>query len=369
MEDDAAPLLDDPSLGDPHHGDHRARRVGLIVLFVVFLLLVGGVVAANSYYQGCRRAPEADGRTVAFEVPEGASGEVVLERLHAEGLVPCDGVIGNLLLRGTGRAGEIRAGNHELAVGMDLDEIMDVLTAPPPEVRTITLTVPEGLRVESPVEGRDDIAARVADQLGLSAERFRTLAQSGKYGLEPYVEAGQSLEGFLFPKTYEFVRKGLDEETVLEGMLEQFRIEAEALDLVRRAETLGLTPYELVVVASMIEKEYGVADDGPLIAGVIDNRLELGMTLGIDATLLYDDPTPDGSLSSADLEFDSPYNTRMHGGLPPTPIASPGAAALGWALDPADTEFLYYVLCSDEGAHRFSRTYDEHLRYVDECLG
>jgi UPF0755 protein len=102
---------------------------------------------------------------------------------------------------------------------------------------------------------------------------------------------------------------------------------------------------------------------------VIHNRLELGMTLGIDATLLYDDPTPDGELSTADIETDSPYNTRINGGLTPTPIASPGAKALAWALDPAETDFLYYVLCGDDGSHRFAETYDEHLRNVDECLG
>jgi UPF0755 protein len=119
----------------------------------------------------------------------------------------------------------------------------------------------------------------------------------------------------------------------------------------------------------MIEKEYRVDEDGALISGVIHNRLRIGMTLGIDATLLYDDPTPDGQLSSADLEADTPYNTRLHAGLPPTPIASPGAKALEWALAPAETEFLYYVLCSDDGAHRFAVTYEEHLRNVDACLG
>jgi UPF0755 protein len=112
-----------------------------------------------------------------------------------------------------------------------------------------------------------------------------------------------------------------------------------------------------------------VAKDRPLIAGVIYNRLELGMALGIDATLLYDDPTPDGELSSSDLESNSPYNTRVHAGLPPTPIASPGAAALEAALRPAETDFLYYVLCSPDGAHRFALTLAEHNRNVDECLG
>jgi UPF0755 protein len=349
--------------------ERRRRRITLVVVLVLFVLLVGGVAAAVDYYRGCREAPPGDGRRVTFEVAEGTSGEQVLDELYREGLVSCDGFVGNLLLRGTGKASQIRAGSHELIVGMNLDEILDVLTAPPPTVRTVTATFPEGLRIATPVPDRSDISGEVEAQLGLSAERFTVLTESGRFGLEPYVEAGEPLEGFLFPKRYEFRKRGLDERTVLQAMLEQFRTEAEALELVDRAEALDLTPYEVVVLASMIEKEYRVDEDGALISGVIHNRLRIGMTLGIDATLLYEDPTPDGQLSSADLEADTPYNTRLHAGLPPTPIASPGGKALEWALAPAETEFLYYVLCSDDGAHRFAVTYEEHLRNVDACLG
>ena len=115
---------------------------------------------------------------------------------------------------------------------------------------------------------------------------------------------------------------------VAKKLLEQFGKEAEALPFDRTKE-LGVTPYELVTIASMIEEEARVDRDRRLIAGVIYNRLKMGMALGIDATLLYDDPTPDGELSSSDLAFDSPYNTRINPGLPPTPIASPGANRSG----------------------------------------
>jgi UPF0755 protein len=351
------------------HDRHRPRRVALLVVTVLFLGLLVAVGAAASYYNDCRSSPEGREGTVAFEVAEGASGDDVVTALHERGLVNCDGFVGSLLLRGTGKAADIRAGSYELRVGMSLDEILTVLTTPPPKIPTVEMTVVEGLRIDTPVQGREDIASVVEDQLGLSATKFTALAESGRFSLPPYVEEGDSLEGFLFPKTYEFPKKELDERLVLETMLEQFRIEAEELDVVRRAKELGLTPYEVVVLASMIEKEYGVDEDGPLISGVIHNRLDEGMTLGIDATLLYDDPTPDGELSTADIETDTPYNTRINGGLTPTPIASPGAKALAWALDPAETDFLYYVLCSDDGAHRFAVTYDEHLRNVDECLG
>jgi UPF0755 protein len=254
---------------------------------------------------------------------------------------------------------------------MSLDEILGVLTTPPPPAKTVELAIAEGLQIDSHVPDKEDIANAVADQLGLSERRFLRLVESGRYSLPPYLEAGQSLEGFLFPAIYELRTKGLTEEAVIEAMLARFDQEAEAVDLVGGAERLGLTPYEVVTLASMIEKEYQVKSEGPLISGVIHNRLRMGMPLGIDATLLYQDA--DGELTTSDLETDSPYNTRIRVGLPPTPIASPGGRdnALAWALHPEETDFLYYVLCPSEGdgVHRFAETYQEHLQNVEECLG
>jgi UPF0755 protein len=187
--------------------------------------------------------------------------------------------------------------------------------------------------------------------------------------LRPYLPKGAaSLEGFLFPKTYEFVRQGLDERTVLQSMLDQFRTEVRDLPW-DAADDLGLSSYEVVIVASMIEREAKVDDERALIAGVIYNRLAQGWTLGIDATLLYDDPSPDGELSTVDIETDTPYNTRINAGLPPTPIANPGLASIRAALQPRSTDFMFYVLCADDGSHRFSETLAEHEANVDACLG
>jgi UPF0755 protein len=167
------------------------------------------------------------------------------------------------------------------------------------------------------------------------------------------------------------VKKGIDAKIVITRMLDEFDAEAKDLDLAAGSKQLGLTPYEVVIVASMIEREAQVDSDRALIAGVIYNRLNAGQTLGIDATLLYDDPTPDGKLSTTDLASDSPYNTRTFAGLPPTPIASPGRASLEAALHPAQTDFFYYVLCPPDGrgVHRFAVTYAEHLANVRACLG
>ena len=352
--------------------DRRGRRVKLVVVLVLFFLVAGTVYAALAKYQGCREAPHPDGTTVSFQVPAGASGQDVVAQLQARGLIRCGGFVGNLLLRSTGKAGQIRAGTYQLAVGMSLDDIIGVLTSPPPKVPTDRVTIPEGLRIASTFRGERSISSVVADQTGLSAKGFARLAESGRYSLAPYLPSGAATpEGFLFPDTYQFAKKGLTSDAVIQRMLDQFRTVAEQIDLSGGAQALGLTPYQVVIVASMIEREAQVEGDRAKIASVIYNRLARGMTLGIDATLLYDDPTPDGRLTTPDLQTDTPYNTRINAGLPPTPIANPGQASLEAALHPAKTDYLFYVLCppDGQGVHRFATTLHQHNINVRECLG
>jgi UPF0755 protein len=235
---------------------------------------------------------------------------------------------------------------------MTPDEAFRVLTTPPEPVPTLRLTIPEGYRLTQ-------IADRVEEELGIPAKRFLKATEDGDWSLPPYLpKDAPSIEGFLFPETY-FVREDADADGVIRELLDQFGTEAETLPWAN-AQELGVTPYEVVTIASMIEREAALDRERPIIAGVIYNRLKIGMNLGIDATLLYDDPTPDGQLSFSDLEYDSPYNTRLNPGLPPTPIASPGRASLEAALNPADTPYLFYVLCGEDGHHAFGKTAAEH---------
>ncbi|MDP9184795.1 MAG: endolytic transglycosylase MltG [Actinomycetota bacterium] len=355
---------------DPHT-DRRRRRVALIALLVALCVIAVGVAFADASYQRCKQPPSADGRTVSLTVPEGASGEDVVASLASQGLINCGGFIGDLLLRSSGMADAIRAGSYDIPVGTSFDEILTIVTAAPTEVPTLRLTVPEGLRITSTYPNERSISTVVEEQTGVKAADFSRLAESGKLVLPPYLPNGQGAEGFLFPDTYEFVKKGIDARTIAHKMLEEFDTQARDMDLVAGAKALGLTPYEVVIVASMIEREAQVDDERALIAGVIYNRLNTGQSLGIDATLLYNDPTPDGKLSSSDLASTSPYNTRLTVGLPPTPIASPGRPSLEAALHPETTDYLYYVLCPPDGkgVHRFAITYAEHLANVRECLG
>jgi UPF0755 protein len=337
----------------PQTGRHRARRPhwGLRISLVLLLLIAGSGFAAIRYYDWCQEA-SGPKRPVTFEVAEGTSGSEIVDALAEREVVRC-ALVSKWLLRQGDHEGDFRAGSFELTTNMTPEKAFEVLTAPLKAVPVVRLTIPEGYRLTQ-------IAERVAEDVGIPERRFLAALEEGGYALEPYLPPdAESIEGFLFPETYQFAKRGTTPDDVIRRLLDQFATEAEAFDW-SAGEGLGVTPYEVVIVASMIEKEAALDEERALIAGVIYNRLGLDMPLGIDATLLYADPTPDGQLSFSDLETDTPYNTRIRVGLPPTPIASPGRASLAAALAPEDTEFLYYVLCGEDGHHEFGRSLEEH---------
>ena len=341
--------------------DKPSRTV--LILVLAFIVLVGGIAfGVVQKYRWCKGAGDVH-TPVTYTVKDGATGEQVVDDLAALDVLRCGGVFGQVLLHGNDKGSEMLAGTYHLQTGMTLDEVLTVLTTPPPKVPTVTITIPEGYTLS-------DMAASVHQDIGLSAGGFLRITKGGDLTLPPYLPKGKpSAEGFLFPDTYQFVKKGLTPRDVVTKMLGQFGTEAQKIGLRSGAAALGYSPYQVVTIASMIEKEAKIEKDRPLIAAVIYNRLKAGMTLGIDATLLYDDPTPDGQLSSSDLKSHSPYNTRLHAGLPPTPIASPGLASLEAALHPANVDYLYYVLCGADGHHKFSSTYSQFLIDKASCLG
>jgi UPF0755 protein len=340
--------------------DGRPRRGLLVVALVAFLLIVGGVVAVGGYYSRCKGA-SGPKNPVAYTVKPGTPGEEVVSQLRDLGVVRCAGIVGRILLRGTGQADQIRAGSYTLTTNMTLDAAIAVLSTPPPIVPTVRLTIPEGYRLTQ-------IADRVRELLGIAPSRFLAAAQDKALSLDPYLPSGKGTEGFLFPETYRFAKTGTSATDIVQRLLAQFDTEAKTLDWAN-AKNLGVSDYEVVVIASLIEREARVPSDRAKIAAVIYNRLAAGMPLGIDATIGYIDPDPSNGLTVSDFAIDSPYNTRLNTGLPPTPIASPGIASLTAALSPADVPYLYYVLCGTDGHHKFSVTYNQFLADKASCLG
>jgi UPF0755 protein len=179
-------------------------------------------------------------------------------------------------------------------------------------------------------------------------------------------DAIKSTEGFLFPKQYEF-EKGTTAEEMVTRLLEQYLLETEDLDIEGAKNKLNLTEYELVTTASLIERESANAEERPIIASVIYNRIRQGTPLQIDATIQYARGKPKEELSLDDLEIKSPYNTYKNSGPPPGPIASPSRESIQAAIEPKETDFLYYVITADGGEHYFTNDYDDFLRAKAEA--
>lgn len=326
------------------------------MLFLVLVLLLAGAFGFYLWATGS----SGPAQPVTVDIPQGATVSEMGRTLQEAGVIRSSFMFG-LTVRLQGIGGDLRAGTYEMQTNMGLSQALDVLQAGPPPVELpLSVTVPEGLRIEQ-------VAEVVADELGVGRRAFIKAAESDGLTIDPYLPEGtETVEGFLFPKTYDFP-EGVRAGRVVRRMLDQFEKEVQALDW-ERAEQFGLEPYEVVVLASLIEREAGVAEDRRKISAVIHNRLEEGMPLEIDATVQYALPEHKERLTFEDLEYDSPYNTYLFVGLPPGPIASPGLASIRAAMNPANGDWLYYVLIDPEtGEHAFAETYDEFLEYREEA--
>jgi UPF0755 protein len=313
--------------------------------------LAAGACLAFAAGQLLLGPPSETSAEIVVEIPRGASLGKVAATLESAGVIR-SAVGFELLARYEGRAESLRAGEYALAPSLRAREVLERLAAG--AVMTHPVVVPEGLRME-------EVAARIeAAGLG-SADEFlrvaRAPATAAAIGLP-----GPSLEGYLFPETYQLAR-GVPESEIARMMVDHFF--GVWRELEPRAKQRGLSMHEVVVLASLVEKETGAPEERPLIAAVFLNRLERGMRLETDPAVIYGIAGFDGNLRRVHLEdATNPYNTYQHGGLPPGPIASPGAASLRAVVEPAEADYLYFVARND-GTHQFSSRYGDHVRAVN----
>ncbi|MGH2723129.1 MAG: endolytic transglycosylase MltG [Actinomycetota bacterium] len=339
---------------DPRRPPRRRAARSILILLVILLALGGAAGGLYVYATGASGPAEP----VTVAIPQGASADEVAEILAEAGVIRSSLAFRVAAsVRGLGTS--LLAGSYRLRTNMTISEVLDSLQEGPPAPRTVDVTFPEGLELHQ-------VAEVASESLGVTRGAFERLAASGRFVLPPYLPKGTpTTEGFLFPKTYSF-SPDVDAEDVILRLLEQFEEEARGLPW-GRAERLGLTPYEVVIVASLIEREARVPGDRAKISAVIHNRLEEGMPLQIDATVQYALPEENRILTVEDYRYPSPYNTYLHPGLPPTPIASPGRASLEAALRPANAGYLYFVVIDESGRHAFAETYEEFFRLKEQA--
>lgn len=292
-------------------------------------------------------------RTVDFPlevyIPKGSSCRRVLDLLEEKGLIKNRFLL-SLFLRISGKSKKLKSGEYEFYGKIsDMDVIEKILKG---EVKLYTVTIPEGANIYQIARAISPVCPP-QDFIGLATSS--EIAK--KYGLN-----SPSLEGFLFPDTYAFEKGSCDR--VIEAMVKRF-LQEFTPGMKKRASELGMRMEEVVILASIIEKEAKLKEEMPLISAVFHNRLKAKMPLQADPTVIYGLlPHFDGNLKKEHLQAPTPYNTYRRRGLPPTPICSPSKDALLSALYPADVPYLYFVARKD-GTHVFTTTLREHNYYVN----
>lgn len=331
----------------------RRAVLALVALGVAAAIVVGALLVAAPPGDEAFTGPGTGSVTVT--VGEGDSLTAIGRALAEAGVVSSAGAFTDAAAANE-RAGQIGPGTYEMRLGMGADQAVARMLDPEARARTVVV-LPEGLRLAQSVRA-------TSDATGIPRAELRdALADAGDLGLPAW--AGGRPEGFLFPATYE-IPEGEGAREVIARYLARFAQASESLDLVRRAEAAGRTPYEILVIASLVEAE-AKPGDFRKVAAVIENRLDAGMPLQLDSTVAYGLGITDIQLDSEQLASDTPYNTYVIDGLPPTPINSPGEAAIEAALSPADGDWLYFVTVDPStGETRFTKSYDRFLELKRE---
>ena len=372
MSDESLDVQDEFDQAEPVSRSGRRRRgsnlKGCVAVLIAAAVVVGGfyfvltrgVELIRDQFSSAEDFGGPGRGKVTFEVHEGDSLAAMGRNLKKQGVVASVQAFTEAAAAEPASTG-IQVGFYRLQKEMPAADALEVLVEPDNILKN-TVTVPEGLRVA-------DIVDVLADKTDFSKAQYdKVLANPGGLGLPSY--ANGNAEGYLFPSTYDLGPKETP-ESILRGMVARWKQAADAADLEGRAEELGYTPAELMIVASLVEAEAARDEDRGKVARVIYNRLEGDETNGllqIDASVNYGLQQELGvALTTEQLQQDTPYNTYTRPGLPPTPIEAPGDAAIAAAAAPTEGDWYYYVTTNlRTGETKFASTYDEFLGYKRE---
>jgi len=317
-------------------------KIVLLTVLITVLILSSVLISCSSPQAPKEKQTLEKGIEVQVEIKEGMSLTQIAELLAEKGIVD-DGFFFKLYVQQEGKEKNLLHGKFNLLTGSEYKAVLSSITSGTPEV-TYKITIPEGFTVSQTLD-------RIGQEIPfLKRADLDKAVDISNYNYE-FLKDITSLEGFLFPKTYE-VTVNYTAQNIIEMLLTQYQLETGKLDYLPAANK-NFTPYDILIIASMIEREAYVPEERPLISAVIHNRLKIDMILQIDATVRYALNKWDGIVTFDDLEVDSPYNTYLYAGLIPTPICSPGLASIEAAINPADVDFLFYSV-NDEIKHTHS---------------
>ena len=314
--------------------------------------LIRGALSGPDDYSGAGTKP-----VITVEVEKGDIGADIATKLSEAGVVKSAAAFTDAY-NTDDRAGSIQPGRYNLLSKMSAESALVVLVDPDSLIPEPTVTIPEGLRAK-------EVLAEIVEQTEFSKKQVTAAyADSSSLGLPDYAKGDP--EGYLFPSTYD-IAPGTSPADLLRAMVDRFEQESESLGLESAAKDLGVSPHDVVTIASLVQAEAGSADMGK-VSSVVYNRLAERMRLQFDSTLHYAVDSRGEVVAGKGLrEIDSPYNTYTRKGLPPTPIDSPGVEALAAALEPADTNHRYFVTVNlKTGRTLFTQSYRQHLLNVEQ---
>ena len=343
----------------------RKKRVNpILVIFLVIMLLgvLGVGIFAGSIYLAYTSEGVEGGKEVTFEIKQGEGLSTIAENLKEQGIIK-NKIAFVLKAKNYGVASKLRYGTFVLNEGAGIDTILDQLLSGGAQKATKSFTIPEGYSIEKMAVKLEE------DGICSAADFLAAVEQDYEYSFLESIPEDEGikyrLQGFLYPDTYSIYEDATAED-IVSLMLEQFGKKFNE-EMQAKAAQLGKSVFEVVVEASIVEREAQIHEERVIIAGVLMNRLEINMPLQMCPTVLY--PLTDGmydvtTVTYADTEIDSPYNTYQNPGLPVGPICSPGIACLEAVLDPAEHEYLFYHTdeTKKDGSHIFTKTYGEHTQ-------
>lgn len=334
--------------------------IGVVIGVVVLVVLARLLATAVAGDQALNVEP---GIAVAVEIQAGSSAREIATAMEQAGVVRAGELRG--VVEEQGVASQLQAGTYFLETLMTPEAVVERLLTGPDTPTGSGIIVYEGHDVRR-------ILAGLAAETGYPVEAFEEALTSGEVtspllptDLPEGVDELTRWEGLFFPARYE-IPEGATPAQILTVLADETVRRVDTVDW-SRLEELAITRYEALIVASLIQREAGVDADRPLIASVIYNRLEAGMPLQIDATVVYALGESPGRVLAEHLEIDSPWNTYRVKGLPPTPIGTAQMESIQAAAAPAETDYLFYVLVSPDGRHGFSTTYEEHQEKIAQA--
>jgi uncharacterized YceG family protein len=334
--------------------NYGRRRFAALAIALCAILLVWFLVA---FFQPFAGDGEGSG-SVSVEIPDGATAGEIASILDDSGVISSARLF-EWRLTLAGKSGEIQADTYALAEGMSYGAAIDRLTGEGGPAGAITVTIPEGL-------SRDQIASDILPE-GVSSEEYLQLTERApkSFNTKRYGATSKSLEGFLFPATYELA-PGQGSKELVDQQLQAFEDNFAQVNM-SYAKKKNLTPYDVLIIASMVDKEVQVPRERDDVAAVIYNRLSQGIVLGIDATTRYETQNYTEPILQATFEEDTPYNTRTNAGLTPTPIGNPGLDAMKAAARPANVNYVYFVVKPGTcGEHSFTDSEAEFEKLAAE---